>query len=95
MIILVFILWISSCKEEKKTNIDTNETIENISSDLEVDHFNIWVENPKEAKEKLIEIGFTSVPDSLSQNIPRTRNGRQIFQFLQWIFRIDFCLRPK
>ena len=58
---------IFSCKEEKKTNIDTNETVENISSDLEVDHFNIWVKNPREAKEKLIEIGFTSVPDSLSE----------------------------
>ena len=93
MIILVFILGISSCKEEKKTNIDTNETIENISSDLEVDHFNIWVENPKEAKEKLIEIGFTSVPDSLSQIHQGQGTGGRYFNFfngyLEFIFVYD------
>lgn len=42
-------------------------TIDKEASGLSVDHVNIWLSNPVEAKEKLEQIGFTSIPDSLSQ----------------------------
>ena len=35
------------------------------TSNLYVDHLNIWVKNPKLAKERLTNIGFTAVPDTL------------------------------
>lgn len=34
---------------------------------LKMDHVNVWVKNPIKAKEKLVQIGFTAIPDSLSQ----------------------------
>lgn len=65
LIIFVLILCFSSCKNEKNIN-QPSEAINNVSSDLQVDHLNIWVKNPKEVKEKLMEIGFSAVPDSAS-----------------------------
>lgn len=44
----------SNCSQE------TNKPI------FELDHFNIWVQHPQEAKDKLVELGFTAIPDSLS-----------------------------
>lgn len=63
---LVVFLSLWSCKE-RETEKGIREVAKAISTDLQVDHFNIWVENPKLAKERLNDIGFTSVPDSLSQ----------------------------
>jgi len=63
---LVIFLSLWSCKE-RETEKGIREVAKVISTDLQVDHFNIWVENPKLAKERLNDIGFTSVPDSLSQ----------------------------
>lgn len=63
---LVVFLSLWSCKE-RETEKGIREVAKVISTDLQVDHFNIWVENPKLAKERLNDIGFTSVPDSLSQ----------------------------
>jgi len=40
-------------------------SIESKESNLKVDHVNIWVKKPKEAKEKLEQLGFTAIPDSL------------------------------
>ena len=34
---------------------------------IKMDHVNVWVKNPLKAKEKLEELGFTAIPDSLSQ----------------------------
>ena len=65
VIIITIILGISSCKNQKKEDIDIKKT-EIFSSDLQIDHLNIWVKNPKKAKARLTEIGFSSVPDSLS-----------------------------
>jgi len=49
IIILVLTLGFISCNNEKKTETKTDETKLVISSDLQVDHFNIWVKNPKTA----------------------------------------------
>ena len=78
---------------EKKEDKRTVEIVESVSSELQVDHFNIWVENPKKAKEKLIDIGFTSVPDSLSQiHKGQGTTGRYFYFFngyLELIFVYD------
>ncbi|WP_439131886.1 hypothetical protein [Polaribacter sp.] len=54
---LVFVF--SACDKEKQN--------QKKSSNLQVDHFNIWTESPKLAKEKLINLGFIALPDSLSK----------------------------
>jgi len=93
IIILVLTLGFISCNNEKKTETKTDETKLVISSDLQVDHFNIWVKNPKTAKKKLTDIGFTSVPDSLS-TIHRGQGttGRYFYflnNYLELIFVYD------
>ena len=89
IIILVLILGFSSCKDEKKEN-RPNEINENFSSDLQVDHFNIWVENPKTAKEKLTDIGFSSVPDSLSEVHKGQGTAGKYFNFLNGYLELIF-----
>lgn len=86
IIILVLFFGLNSCENKKKTD----QTTLNVSSDLEVDHFNIWVENPKEAKEKLIEIGFISVPDSLSQIHKGQGTAGRYFNFLNGYLELIF-----
>ncbi len=89
IIILVLTISISSCKDEKKES-RTNEIDEDILSDLQVDHFNIWVENPKIAKEKLTEIGFNSVPDSLSEVHKGQGTAGRYFNFLNGYLELIF-----
>ena len=89
IIILVLTISFSSCKDEKKES-RTNEIDEDILSDLQVDHFNIWVENPKIAKEKLTEIGFNSVPDSLSEVHKGQGTAGRYFNFLNGYLELIF-----
>lgn len=63
IISFVFLIGIFSCKQEEKVNQIPQEEL---SNDLALDHFNIWVKEPQKAKEKLEKLGFISVPDSLS-----------------------------
>lgn len=63
IISFVFLIGIFSCKQEEKV---TQIPQEELSNDLALDHFNIWVKEPQKAKEKLEKLGFISVPDSLS-----------------------------
>ncbi len=54
-----------SCKQalqKKDLKVDAQK-----KSDLRLDHFNIWVEDPEPAKQALIDIGFLAVPDTLSR----------------------------
>jgi len=90
IIILVLFLGFNSCGNKKKTEPKADQTTLNVSSDLEVDHFNIWVKNPKEAKEKLIEIGFISVPDSLSQIHKGQGTAGRYFNFLNGYLELIF-----
>lgn len=93
IIILVLFFGFSSCNNDKRTKINADQTPQNVSSDLEVDHFNIWVKNPKIAKEKLTDIGFTSVPDSLSKiHKGQGTTGRYFYflnNYLELIFVYD------
>lgn len=89
ILIITLTFGLLSCKNEKGEK-NTNEIIENISSDLQVDHFNIWVKNPQKAKEKLIEIGFNSVPDSLSQIHKGQGTAGKYFNFLNGYLELIF-----
>ncbi len=89
IIISVLIFSLSSCKNEKKEK-RTDEITENVSSDLQVDHFNIWVKNPIIAKERLTEIGFTSVPDSLSIVHKGQGTTGRYFHFLNGYLELIF-----
>ncbi len=79
----------SSCKDEKNGN-KTKVIAENVSSDLQVDHINIWVKNPKKAKERLTDIRFTSVPDSLSQVHKGQGTAGRYFNFLNGYLELIF-----
>ncbi|WP_299335022.1 hypothetical protein [uncultured Psychroserpens sp.] len=87
-LILVLIFSLSSCRNEKN-DIKTDT----IASDLQVDHFNIWVKNPKKVKERLTDIGFTAVPDSLSKiHHGQGTTGRYFYflnSYLELIFVYD------
>lgn len=90
IIILVLFFGFSSCNNKKSTKINADQTPQNVSSDLEVDHFNIWVKNPKTAKEKLTDIGFTSVPDSLSKIHKGQGTTGRYFYFLNSYLELIF-----
>jgi len=89
IIVLVLIFSLSSCKNEKKES-KVDQIIKNISSDLQVDHFNIWVENPKKAKELLTQIGFTAVPDSLCEVHTGQGTTGRYFHFLNSYLELIF-----
>ena len=89
IIILVLIISLSSCKEEKVKK-KANEITESISTDLRVDHFNIWVKNPEKATKQLINIGFTAVPDSLSQVHKGQGTAGRYFNFLNGYLELIF-----
>ncbi|WP_397444771.1 VOC family protein [Polaribacter sp. R77954] len=88
--IFTLVLFLASCKEKK-----TEEFNKNISSDLEVDHFNIWVKNPQKAKQKLIDIGFTAIPDSLSAVHHGQGTSGRYFYFLNTYLEFIFVYNQK
>lgn len=84
---LILLLSLSACKENKK---NPTKTPPKISTDLHLDHFNIWVENPQEAKAKLTQIGFSAIPDSMSQiHVGQGTTGRY-FNFLNTYLELIF-----
>jgi hypothetical protein len=84
---LVFSL--SSCKDGK-TDKKPSEITKTISTDLQIDHFNIWVKNPEKAKQRLNNIGFTSIPDSLSQIHKGQGTAGRYFNFLNGYLELIF-----
>ena len=89
--ILVLTFSISSCTHEK--SID--EGTKSISADLQVDHLNIWVKNPQKAKERLMAIGFSSVPDSLSEIHDGQGTAGRYFYFLNDYLELIFVYDQK
>lgn len=89
--ILFFVLIFSllSCKNEKREH-KTENIVNEKATDLQVDHFNIWVKNPKKAKEKLMSIGFNSVPDSLSEIHKGQGTAGRYFNFLNGYLELIF-----
>ncbi len=88
-IVIVLILVFFSCESGKKENI-ANETVEDVSSGLQVDHCNVWVEDPQKAKQKLIDIGFLAVPDSLSIIHKGQGTSGRFFYFLNGYLELLF-----
>ena len=92
LVVLVLVFNLYACKDKKNT-IKPIEISKNVSTDLELDHFNIWVKQPEKAKNKLREIGFTAVPDSLSAvHIGQGTSGRYfrfLNSYLEFIFVYD------
>ncbi len=86
---LVLIFSLSSCKDGK-TDKKAFKISESISTDLKVDHFNIWVENPEKPKKLLNDIGFTSVPDSLSMVHSGQGTSGRYFHFLNGYLELIF-----
>ncbi|MFD0796886.1 VOC family protein [Maribacter chungangensis] len=89
IIIFFLILSFTCCISEKKKNESLSEA-KTISTDLQVDHFNIWVKNPKTAKKRLTDIGFTSLQDSLSPIHKRQGTAGRYFYFLNSYFELIF-----
>lgn len=94
IIILLLCCGLSSCKDRKARG-ETHSAVENIATDLQVDHLNIWVKNPKSAKERLINIGFTPVPDSLSKIHEGQGTAGRYFNFLNGYLELIFVYDQK
>lgn len=89
IVILGLALSLSSCNDEKEEK-QTNEVTQNIPTNLQLDHLNIWVKNPQKAKERLIEIGFTAVPDSMSEIHHGQGTTGRYFNFLNTYLELIF-----
>ncbi|SMG36017.1 Glyoxalase-like domain-containing protein [Marivirga sericea] len=83
-------LGFSACGNEKNERSKMEQSILGISSELMIDHFNIWVSNPEKAKEKLLNIGFNSIPDSLSQVHTGQGTAGKYFYFLNAYLELIF-----
>ncbi len=94
IIILVLALSFSSCKNEKSVK-HVDEKVKSNPSDLQVDHLNIWVKNPKKAKKLLTDIGFTSLPDSLSPIHKGQGTTGRYFYFLNNYLELIFVFHKE
>lgn len=91
-ILLFLSCW--SCQNAKPEG-KSDQVTKTISTDLDFDHFNIWVENPILAKEKLIDIGFTAVSDSLSDIHKGQGTTGRYFHFLNSYLELIFVYDQK
>ncbi|WP_298496136.1 VOC family protein [uncultured Algibacter sp.] len=91
IIFILMIVTVSSCNYNKTTTDITKK----VSSDLLVDHFNIWIKNPEKAKKRLTDIGFTAVPDSLSQIHKGQGTAGRYFHFLNNYLELIFVYNQK
>jgi hypothetical protein len=89
IVLLALISSLLSCKEEND-NKQVKGLTESVTSDLQIDHLNIWVKDPKTAKNKLTDIGFTSVPDSLSPIHKGQGTSGRYFHFLNNYLELIF-----
>lgn len=89
LIALTVILGLYSCQGNESKQ-STDKATQSIASDLAIDHFNIWVENPTKAKAKLTELGFISVPDSLSRIHYGQGTAGRYFYFLNNYLELIF-----
>ena len=94
IISILFILISLSCKD-CKVDQRNGEIIKSISTDLAIDHLNIWVKDPGLAKKRLNDIGFRSVPDSLSQIHKGQGTSGRYFYFLNGYLELIFIHNQK
>lgn len=67
----------------------------NQAPNLATDHINIWVKDPIQAKEKLAEIGFDAVPDSLSTIHTGQGTTGRYFYFLNGYLELIYVYDEK
>ena len=79
------VLILTGCKADQPEKITSTPT-----SKLAFDHVNIWVKNPQIAKKKLEKIGFTGIPDSLSQIHTGQGTTGRYFYFLNGYLELIF-----
>ena len=89
LIILFLVLHFSSC-HNKQANQKPSPPTQYPTTDLQVDHLNIWVKNPDRAKEQLMNIGFRAIPDSLSQIHKGQGTTGRYFNFLNGYLELIF-----
>ncbi|WP_299715280.1 VOC family protein [uncultured Tenacibaculum sp.] len=81
LIISIIAFGLFSCKNTKtKSTITTPTEVQ--QNDLTIDHLNIWVKHPQKAKKRLVELGFTAIPDSLSKVHKGQGTAGKYFYFL-------------
>ncbi|MFP2995093.1 VOC family protein [Spongiivirga sp. MCCC 1A20706] len=78
-----------SCKNGKEEKKDAQIT-ETAPSNVQLDHVNIWVKNATKAKERLVELGFTGIPDSLSNVHKGQGTTGRYFYFLNGYLELIF-----
>lgn len=88
-LLISIITLLYSCNNHKN-EVKTTEKIVPVSTDLAVDHFNIWVKDPQKAKEQLTNIGFSAVPDSLSAIHHGQGTAGRYFNFLNGYLELIF-----
>lgn len=88
-ILSFIIVLLGSCKHKEQQ--EKNDIPEKTSpSHLQLDHFNIWVTDPALAKQKLIDIGLTAVPDSMSAIHHGQGTSGRYFNFLNGYLELIF-----
>lgn len=78
-IFFIFLSLLTACSVEKQS-----------ATDLKLDHLNIWVQEPNEAKKLLTDIGFKAVPDSLSKIHYGQGTAGRYFYFLNTYLELIF-----
>lgn len=86
-LILIIFLSLASCDNDPKK---PDTTAARFSTDLQLDHFNCWVEVPQQAKNRLVEIGFAAVPDSLCKIHHGQGTTGRYFYFLNTYLELIF-----
>lgn len=94
IIIIVVALSLASCEQQNnvKSALDITEID---STNIQLDHFNIWVVNPQKAKKRLTDIGFNSVSDSLSETHFGQGTTGRYFYFLNTYLELIFVYDQK
>ncbi|MEM6684373.1 MAG: hypothetical protein AAF617_01155 [Bacteroidota bacterium] len=91
----------SSCGQKEKVSKESISQAENtidsmsdsrqaLSENLKIDHFNLWTNTPELLKQKLVEAGFTVVPDSLIQPHQGQGTRGKYINFLNMYFEIIY-----
>ncbi|MEO1516894.1 MAG: VOC family protein [Bacteroidota bacterium] len=78
ILFLLSLVLLGGCQTEKGTSV------------LQVDHVNIWIDEPAAGKKKLEALGFTAIPDSLCQVHQGQGTTGRYFYFLNAYLELIF-----
>lgn len=83
IVALLILMILNGCQAEKEASQAT-------TSNLQVDHVNLWVADPTAGKQKLEALGFTAIPDSLSTVHQGQGTTGRYFYFLNAYLELIF-----